>query len=98
VSRQVAALVKEGYVERHADPDDGRASLLAVTPRAVDLLAQHDRIRLELFARVVDGWSDTELKRFAASLERFATAYEAANTDWIAERIESRSGRARSKN
>src|SRR3954452_21611677 len=38
VSRQVAALVRAGYLERRADPADGRASLLVVTPRARDLL------------------------------------------------------------
>jgi DNA-binding MarR family transcriptional regulator len=97
VSRQVAALVKDGYVERQADPDDGRASLLVLTGKARDLLAEHDQIRLEFFARIVDGWSDAELKRFAAQLERFTRAYESANTEWLAERIESRSGRAGSK-
>ena len=30
ISRQVAALVKAGLIERQADPEDGRASLLAV--------------------------------------------------------------------
>src|ERR1700760_1526656 len=33
VSRQVATLVKDGFVERRADPQDGRASLLVVTER-----------------------------------------------------------------
>src|SRR5579875_3417002 len=46
VSRQVAALVKEGLLERRADPEDGRASLLVLTPRAHDVLAQHDEIRM----------------------------------------------------
>src|SRR4051794_33188064 len=31
VSRQVAALVKDGLLERHADPEDGRAALIALT-------------------------------------------------------------------
>src|SRR6058998_3946011 len=31
VSRQVGQLVKDGYVERRADPDDGRVSVLAAT-------------------------------------------------------------------
>ena len=34
VSRQVAALVKDGLLERRADPDDGRASLLVLTDAA----------------------------------------------------------------
>jgi DNA-binding MarR family transcriptional regulator len=97
VSRQVAALVKDGYLERHADPDDGRASLLVLTDRAKDLLVEHDQIRLEHFARVVGDWSDADLKRFAGMLERFTKAYEAATTNWIVEAGPARPGRAGSK-
>jgi len=97
VSRQVASLVKEGYLERRADPDDGRASLLVLTGRARDLLAQHDAQRLEYFARVLSGWSEADIERFTADLERFRTAYEAVSTDWLAERIPPRPARARSK-
>ena len=34
VSRQVAALVRAGLIERQADPEDGRASVLVPTPVA----------------------------------------------------------------
>ena len=97
VSRQVAALVKEGHLERRADPDDGRASLLVLTGRARDLLAQHDQQRLEYFARVLSGWSAADIERFTTDLDRFRTAYEAVSNDWLTERIASRPGRARSK-
>ena len=50
VSRQVAALVKDGLLERRADPADGRASLLVLTAKADAVLAEHDRIRLDYFA------------------------------------------------
>jgi DNA-binding MarR family transcriptional regulator len=79
VSRQVAALVKDGLLERRADPVDGRASLLVLTPKAAAVLAEHDRIRLDFFARVVDDWSADDLARFADLLARFTTDYE--NTD-----------------
>ncbi|HJQ42462.1 MAG TPA: MarR family transcriptional regulator [Jatrophihabitantaceae bacterium] len=93
VSRQVASLVKDGLLERRSDPDDGRASLLALTPKAADVLAEHDRIRLEHFARMLESWSDADLHRFASLLDRFTQAYEAANRTWINDRIETRSGR-----
>ena len=93
VSRQVASLVKDGLLERRADPDDGRASLLALTPKADTVLAEHDRIRLDYFARMLDGWSDTDLRRFAGLLDRFTQAYEAANTEWINDRLANRAGR-----
>jgi DNA-binding MarR family transcriptional regulator len=94
VSRQVATLVKDGLIERQADPADGRASLLVLTPEADAVLAEHDRIRLDHFAQLLDGWSETELRRFAAMLQRFTEAYEAANSNWINERIATRSARA----
>jgi DNA-binding MarR family transcriptional regulator len=97
VSRQVAALVKDGLVERRSDPDDGRASLLVLTEKADAVLAEHDRIRLEHFARVLDGWSDADLRQFATMLCRFTEAYEAENSDWMTDRIANRSGRAGSK-
>jgi DNA-binding MarR family transcriptional regulator len=96
VSRQVAALVRDGLVERRADPADGRASLLALTPKADAVLAEHDRIRLEHFAQTLADWSDSDLRRFAAMLSRFTKAYEATTGDWINDRIATRPGRGRS--
>jgi DNA-binding MarR family transcriptional regulator len=93
VSRQVASLVKDGLLERRADPADGRASLLALTSKADDVLAEHDQIRLDYFAQMLSGWSDADLRRFAGLLDRFTQAYEAANTDWINDRIANRPGR-----
>jgi DNA-binding MarR family transcriptional regulator len=94
VSRQVASLVKDGLLERRSDPDDGRASLLVLTAKADSVLADHDRIRLDYFAQMLDGWGETDLRRFAGLLSRFTQAYEAADNNWITERIASRSARA----
>jgi DNA-binding MarR family transcriptional regulator len=93
VSRQVAALVKEGLLERRSDPADGRASLLALTPQADTVIIEHDRLRLEQFAQALAGWSDAELRHFAALLRRFTEAYEAHASNWISDRIAPRSGR-----
>lgn len=86
VSRQVAALVKDGLLERRADPDDGRASLLALTARADAVIAEHDRIRLGHFATMLDDWSDSDLRRFATLLHRFTADYETANKSWLNDR------------
>src|ERR1700742_756817 len=53
VSRQVANLVNDGYVERRADPADGRASLLVVTERGRQLYAEHLRLRNEHYQRLL---------------------------------------------
>ena len=94
VSRQVSALVKDGHLERRADPADGRASLLALTPRARRLLAEHEQMRFEHFTQVLGEWSSADITRFAALLERFTRDYETTTTDWIAERTANRSRRA----
>jgi DNA-binding MarR family transcriptional regulator len=78
VSRQVAALVKAGLLERRADPEDGRASILALTPKADGLVAAHEQRRAEHFAALLSGWSRDDLTRFADLLARFTADYEKA--------------------
>ena len=87
VSRQVAALVRDGLIERRADPDDGRASLLVLTDRADAVLADHDRIRLDFFAEMLAGWSAAELNSFEAMLHRFTDDYTETNNEQMAERV-----------
>jgi DNA-binding MarR family transcriptional regulator len=87
VSRQVAALVKEGLVERQADPADGRASLLALTPRAASVIAEHDEVRLRHFADMLEDWSERDLRRFSSLLRRFTATFDSANEKWITERF-----------
>lgn len=48
----VAGLVAAGLVERHTDPADGRAQLLAVSPAGTEVLAEVSRIRREVAAEV----------------------------------------------
>jgi DNA-binding MarR family transcriptional regulator len=94
VSRQVAPLVQRGLLERRADPDDGRASLLVLTDKGKALMAEHDRVRLARFAEMLSGWSDAELRHFAELLARFTTAYESASGNWLQDRINDRPSRS----
>lgn len=86
VSRQVAALVKDGLVERRADPDDGRASMLVLTAKADGVLAEHVRLRGGEFAAMLADWQPAELSGFAAALRRFAADFESATTRLLADR------------
>ncbi|WP_019926321.1 MarR family winged helix-turn-helix transcriptional regulator [Nocardia sp. BMG111209] len=54
MSRIVSGLERHGYVERSADPDDGRAQLLTVTEPA---------------SALVNGLTSARIQRFAAALE-----------------------------
>jgi DNA-binding MarR family transcriptional regulator len=85
VSRQIAALVRDGLVERRADPEDGRASVLAPTAAGVELLEEQRR-RLGLaLARVVKPWDPDEVTHFLELLERFVVDHERALPMMISE-------------
>ncbi|MGH8963012.1 MAG: MarR family winged helix-turn-helix transcriptional regulator [Jatrophihabitantaceae bacterium] len=83
VSRQVAGLVKEGLLERRADPEDGRACLLVLTEKADDVLREHDHIRNQHFAAMLADWSERDLRRFAGLLARFTHDLETASNKLI---------------
>jgi DNA-binding MarR family transcriptional regulator len=76
VSRQVAALVGRGLLERQADQLDGRASLLAVTGAGLAAIAEHEQGRQAFFDDVLTGWSAEEMRQFARQLERFTASYD----------------------
>lgn len=76
VSRQVASLVRDGYVERRADQEDGRASLLAATPAGMALLEEQRRRMGISLARVVQHWTPEDLDRFVELFERFVSDHE----------------------
>lgn len=71
VSRQADQLVRAGLVERLADPDDGRATLLQPSDAGRERLAAH-RQRLEtlLTGTILKDWSEEDLSTFATLLRR----------------------------
>lgn len=76
VSRQVAALVRDGFVERQADQEDGRACLLAATPAGLALLAeQRQRMGMNL-AKALRHWRQEDIEQFVELFERFAVDHE----------------------
>ena len=78
ISRQVAGLVKRGLIERRADPDDGRASMLVVTDSGHALAEQLRRRRSEILAHIVADWEPADRDQLATLLRRFVDDYEAA--------------------
>jgi DNA-binding MarR family transcriptional regulator len=76
ISRQVAGLVKDGLIERRADPADGRASLLAVTEKGHQLLETRKRQKSSSIARFLAHWPEADRERFAELLERFVSDHE----------------------
>lgn len=85
VSRQVAALVTRGLLERRADPVDGRASLLVVTDSGRTVILGHEQARRAFFEEVLTGWSPEECGQFVHLLDRFTAAYDTTHTHWTAD-------------
>jgi DNA-binding MarR family transcriptional regulator len=76
ISRQVAQLVKDGLVERRADPEDGRASVLAASEKGRALLAHHRERRNRSIAQMMTDWPAEDRALFAGLFQRFARDYE----------------------
>jgi DNA-binding MarR family transcriptional regulator len=93
VSRQVAALVGRGLLERRADQRDGRACVLAVTDAGRAAIAEHERGRQSFFDEVLTGWSADELRQFGQQMERFTAAYDRVH----AARVGARAGHSDSR-
>jgi DNA-binding MarR family transcriptional regulator len=83
VSRQVATMVKDGLLERRADPEDGRASILALTSKADAVIAEHQRVRLAHFATMLSDWDEHDLSQFALMLRRFTDDFEKSNATLV---------------
>jgi DNA-binding MarR family transcriptional regulator len=76
VSRQAAHLVDMELVERRADPDDGRASLLAITDAGTALLERARQRRDDRIAAIIASWEPAERTQFADLIDRFTAGYE----------------------
>ena len=72
-SRMIAHLVELGYVERQADPADGRASIIAITDAGRDAFDRLRKQRDRFLAAVVAGWPERDRKRLAALMTRFVS-------------------------
>jgi DNA-binding MarR family transcriptional regulator len=84
VSRQVAALVRAGLVERRADPADGRANWLVATEQGERVLRVNRQRRDAHLAAMLRDWEPAAVATLSALLERFNTdldGYRAHLTD-----------------
>jgi DNA-binding MarR family transcriptional regulator len=69
-SRQIAALAREGYVERREDDRDRRAQMVAMTPAGRRVLGESHRRMVDAFGRVLERWSDADVAALTAGLAR----------------------------
>jgi DNA-binding MarR family transcriptional regulator len=77
-SRQIAALIDAGYVERAADPDDRRAAVLHATEAGAEALrSAHERI-VRAYEQALADWSEEDVIRLTRLTERLRADYERA--------------------
>ena len=77
VSRQAAQLVKAGLVRREADPEDGRASRLAITEAGLSACRRLHEAREAFLAEVLGSWPAERVEAFVELFIEFNTAVEA---------------------
>lgn len=80
-SRQTAELVRRELLERLPDPDDGRASLLAVTAAGHEVVVSMRAKRQELLGRAVEDWTDAEVDDLTRSLDRFTDGLDRTRSE-----------------
>jgi DNA-binding MarR family transcriptional regulator len=76
VTRKVQQLEHEGYVVRHPDPDDRRATRIELSPSGRRTLQRVLDARRSWIASLFEGWEGTDLADFASALGRFSTILE----------------------
>jgi DNA-binding MarR family transcriptional regulator len=81
VSRQVSELVDLGLVRREADPRDGRATLLAITPEGLAACEDLRRRRRSLLEPLVAEWPVERVDAFSDLLRAFTSEVEVRTRD-----------------
>ena len=69
-SRQLAVLERAGYVQRHPDPRDGRASLLRITPPGDAALETARTVRSDWALSALSGWDEADAQLLGDLLDR----------------------------
>ncbi|MET8878267.1 MarR family winged helix-turn-helix transcriptional regulator [Nocardia sp. NPDC004278] len=84
ISRHVAHLVERQLVERQADRNDGRATVLVVTELGREVAERIRRRRHENLTRVMAAWTPRDRVAFAGLLRQFVDDYELAKPAMLA--------------
>jgi DNA-binding MarR family transcriptional regulator len=77
-SRQLAVLERSGYVDRHPDPRDGRATLLRLTAQGAEALAATRAMRADWALAALSGWSEHDARRLTDLLDRLRADIDVA--------------------
>ena len=81
VSRHVAQMERLGLVERHPDPDDGRAQRVGLSAEGRQTLDDALDRRRATMIRSFDGWDAADIADFDRMLGRFVAGIEHLTSD-----------------
>jgi len=81
VTRKVQQLEQDGYVIRHPDPDDRRATRIALSPSGRRTLQRVLEARRAWISGLFEEWDKADLASFASALGRFSTILEGETAD-----------------
>jgi DNA-binding MarR family transcriptional regulator len=70
VTRQVAALLRDGLVSRERDPQDRRGAVIAATPSGLSRMSAVRKAREQLYAEMLASWSEEDRRTLAGLLHR----------------------------
>ncbi len=73
VSRHVAQLERDGFIDRQPDPSDGRSTILEVTSKGEQALERVRKARRKGLAKLLSTWSPDDLGHLSRSLDRLAS-------------------------
>lgn len=81
VSRQSTTLVQHGLVERIADPEDGRATLLTPTDEGLRVFEENRKLRARSLATMLQEWPREDRVAVASLLDRLNAEIEQFQED-----------------
>jgi len=70
ITRQVAAMQRDGLVSRTADPNDGRGTVVTATRAGLRRMEHVSAARRELYGRILADWSERDRRSLATLMHR----------------------------
>lgn len=74
VTRQVAALERNGFVRKTPNPADGRSALITATDAGRGKCSEMQAVRYQRLEQMLSDWSEADRLKFAEFIARFNAA------------------------
>lgn len=75
MSRQIQQLERKGFIDRTADEQDGRATIVTLSEGGLRMAEVLSAVRDAFLQRILEGWSEEDILLLSPLLERLAIAF-----------------------